>query len=177
MSPATPRWTDLRSQDALKAQLRRGAAAVAAARVAIGVAALVWPAVPTRPWVGTGTGTGEAAGAGSAELASRVFGRALGGRDLGLGLGALVALGRLSGEPEAEAEAESASGWVAAGALADALDVATTLASWRELPRASRWLVIGSAAAASLTGAAGALALRSARPGQPGRPGPRPGAA
>jgi hypothetical protein len=175
MTPATRRWTDLRSQDARKAQLRRGAAAVAAARVAIGLAALVWPAVPTRPWVGTGTGTGtgEAAGAGSAELASRVFGRALGGRDLGLGLGALLALGRLSGE----AEAEAASGWVAAGALADALDVATTLASWRELPRASRWLVIGSAAAASLTGAAGALALRSARPGQPGRPGPRPGAA
>jgi len=144
---------DLRSKDARRTQLRRGATAVAAARVAIGVAALVWPAVPSRPWVGAGTGDG------SAELASRVFGRALGGRDLGLGLGALVALGRLSREGDGEPEAESASVWVAAGALADALDVATTLVAWRDLPRVTRWLVIGSAAGAAVTGAAGALAL------------------
>lgn len=161
MSAATQAWIDLRSKDARRTQLRRGAAAVAAARVAIGVAALVWPAVPSRPWVGAGTGdgNGDGAGAGSAELASRVFGRALGGRDLGLGLGALVALGRLSREGNGEPEAESASVWVAAGALADALDVATTLVAWRDLPRVTRWLVIGSAAGAAVTGAAGALAL------------------
>jgi len=142
---------DLKNQDDLRALLRRSATAVAAARVGIGVVALVRPDVPSRPWVGTGTGDGPAG------LAGRVFGRALGGRDLALGLATLVALSQ-PGEPSEASEAAAL--WVAAGALADALDVATSLASWRDLPRFTRWLVVGSAAGASLTGAAGALALR-----------------
>jgi hypothetical protein len=165
---------DLVSDDALRALLRRSATAVAAARVAIGVAALVRPDVPSRPWVGTGAGDGPAG------LAGRVFGRALGGRDLALGLATLVALGRLGGgsgapggagepgeraAPDAPGAPEAASLWVAAGALADALDVVTSLLAWRDLPRFSRWLVVGSAAGAALTGAAGALALRPSRGG------------
>jgi hypothetical protein len=121
--------------------LRRGALAVAAGRVAIGVTALAWPAAPSRPWVG----------AAADDLAARVFGRALGARDLALGLGALAAL---------QGQDASASAWVAAGALSDTLDVVASLASWRELPRIGRWLVAGSAAAAALTGAAGARVLR-----------------
>jgi hypothetical protein len=121
--------------------LRHGALAVAAGRVAIGVTALAWPAAPSRPWVG----------AAADDLAARVFGRALGARDLALGLGALAAL---------QGEDASASAWVAAGALSDSLDVVASLASWRELPRIGRWLVAGSAAAAALTGAAGARVLR-----------------
>jgi|SRR5580704_3615869 hypothetical protein len=128
--------------------LRRGALAVAAGRAAIGVTALAWPAVPSRPWVG----------AAADDLAARVFARALGARDLALGLGALTAL---------QAQDASASLWVAAGALSDALDVAASLASWRELPRVGRWLVVGSAAGAALTGAAGALAVRTSRNGHP----------
>lgn len=160
---------NLGSQDALRVPLRHGATAVAAARVAIGVTALVWPGLPSRPWVGVGARTSD----GAAGLAGRVFGRALGGRDLALGLGALAALNRVSGEPGEPGvpgvpAAEAAFAWVAVGALSDALDVVTSLASWRDLPRLSRWLVIGSAAGASLTGAAGALALRAAA-------GPRPG--
>ena len=69
--------------------LRRGAGAVAAGRVAIGLTALAWPAVPARPWVG----------AAADDLAARVFGRALGGRDLALGLGALAALREPAAEP------------------------------------------------------------------------------
>jgi hypothetical protein len=134
----------------LRVQLRRGATAVAAARVAIGVLALARPGVPSRPWVGVGAGTGD----GIPGLVVQVFGRALGGRDLGLGLGALMALN--------QPDPESASTWVAAGALCDALDVATTLAAWRDLPRITRWLVLSSAAGASLVGAAGAVALRPA---------------
>ena len=84
-----------------------------------------------------------------------MLGRALGGRDLSLGLGALAALN--------QEDAESASVWVAAGALCDALDAATTLAAWRELPRVTRWFVLSSAAGASLAGAAGAMALRDSR--------------
>ncbi|HTX27560.1 MAG TPA: hypothetical protein VME19_11135 [Streptosporangiaceae bacterium] len=122
---------------------RRGATAVAAGRVAIGLTALAWPSVPSRPWVG----------AASDDLAARVFGRALGARDVALGLGALSALQRSPAEPG------SAGAWVAAGAVSDALDVVATLASWRDLPRAGRWLVAGSAAASALVGAAAALAI------------------
>jgi hypothetical protein len=125
----------------IPALMRRGALTVAAGRVALGLTALAWPAVPARPWVG----------ASADDLAARVFGRALGGRDLALGLGALAALRR------PDAEAGSAASWVAAGALSDALDVAASLASWRDLPRVTRWLVAASAGGAALTGAAAAL--------------------
>ena len=126
---------------AIPVLLRRGAVAVAAGRVALGLAALGWPSVPARPWVG----------AAADDLAARVFGRALGARDVALGLGALAALQRPAAEPG------SACAWVAAGALSDALDVAASLASWRELPRITRWLVAASAGGAALTGAAAAL--------------------
>jgi hypothetical protein len=131
------------SQLDIAALARYGATAVAAGRVAIGLTALAWPSVPSRPWVG----------AASDDLAAQVFGRALGARDVALGLGALTALRRTQAEPG------SASGWVAAGALSDALDVVASLSSWRRLPRTGRWLVAGSAAAAALVGAAAALAM------------------
>jgi hypothetical protein len=131
--------------------LRHGAQAVAAGRVALGAAALAWPSVPARPWVG----------AAADDLAARVFGRALGARDLALGLGALAALQRPAAEPG------SASAWVAAGALSDALDVVASLSAWPELPRGSRWLVAASAGGAALAGAAGALAMRPGRVGAP----------
>jgi hypothetical protein len=134
--------------------LRRGATTVAAARVAVGVVALAWPALPSRPWVGTGEAGGD--------LPSRVFGRALGGRDLALGLGALAALRQADSASGAPGEQRPASAWVAAGALSDAMDVAASLAAWRDLPRLTRWLVVGSAAGAALAGAAGAVALQSA---------------
>jgi hypothetical protein len=137
------------SSTAIAALLRRGARAVAAGRVALGLTALAWPSVPARPWVG----------AAADDLAARVFGRALGARDIALGLGALTALQRPAAEPG------SACAWVAAGALSDALDVVASLSSWRELPRISRWLVAGSASGAALVGAAGALAVRPNRNG------------
>ena len=131
----------------IPALLRRGAVTVAAGRVALGLTALAWPAVPARPWVG----------ASADDLAARVFGRALGGRDLALGLGALAALARPDAEPG------PAAAWLAAGALSDALDVAASLASWRDLPRVTRWLVAASAGGAALTGAAAALTSATSR--------------
>jgi hypothetical protein len=122
--------------------LRRGATAVAVGRVALGVTALAWPSIPARPWVG----------AAADDVAARVFGRALGARDLALGLGALAALRGPA------AQAGSARSWVAAGALSDALDVVASVSSWHELPRVTRWLVAASAGGAALAGAAGALA-------------------
>ena len=134
---------------AIPALLRRGATLVAVGRVAIGVTALAWPSVPSRPWVG----------ATADDLTARVFGRALGARDLALGLGALAALLR----PAEAGDLDSAGAWVAAGALSDALDVVASLASWRELPRVGRWLVVASAGGAAVVGAAGALAVRPDR--------------
>ena len=131
----------------IPALLRRGAVTVAAGRVALGLSALAWPAVPARPWVG----------ASADDLAARVFGRALGARDLALGLGALAALQGPGAEPG------SAAAWVAAGALSDALDVAASVASWRDLPRVTRWLVAASAGGAALTGAAAALTSATSR--------------
>src|SRR5690349_19410624 len=64
------RRMNLGTKDDLRVQLRRGAAAVAAARVAIGVLALARPGVPSRPWVGVGAGAEE----GTAGLAARVLG-------------------------------------------------------------------------------------------------------
>lgn len=133
------------------ALLRRGAVAIAAGRVLIGVTALARPSVLARPWVGKPAD----------DLTARVFVRALGGRDVALGLGALTALARPAAEPG------SASAWVAAGALSDALDVAASLSSWSELPRITRWLVAASAGGAALTGAAGALAVWPDRNGTP----------
>ena len=124
--------------------LRQGATTVAAGRVALGVTALVWPSVPARPWVGPAADG----------VAARVFGRALGARDLALGLGALAALQGPG--------AGSARAWVAAGALSDALDVVASVSSWDELPRFTRWLVAASAGGAALAGAAGSLALSPA---------------
>jgi hypothetical protein len=136
---------------AVRALLRRGAWAVAAGRVAVGMTAMAWPSVPARPLVG----------AAADEAAGRVFGRAVGARDIALGLGALRALQRVAAEPG------SAWAWIAAGALSDALDVVASLSSWRELPHGSRWLVVASAGGAALTGAAGALAVRPDWDGAP----------
>jgi len=130
--------------------LRRGAVTVATGRVALGVTALIWPSVPARPWVG----------AAADGVAVQVFGRALGARDLALGLGALAAL------QGPAAQAGSARAWVAAGALSDALDVMASLSSWDDLPRFTRWLVAASAGGAALAGAAGALVADGTKPDQ-----------
>ncbi len=111
--------------------------------MALGLTALAWPTAPARPWVG----------AAADDLAARVLGRALGARDIALGLGALAALQRPAGE------LGSAREWVAAGAVSDALDVVVTVSSWRELPRQGRWLVVAFAGGAALAGGAAALAM------------------
>ncbi|HWG01603.1 MAG TPA: hypothetical protein VG164_07120 [Trebonia sp.] len=121
--------------------LRYAAVAVAAGRIGLGVAALARPSAPARPWVGPAAD----------ELGAQVFGRAMGGRDLALGLGALAAT--------LEAPAGRAAGaWFAAGALSDTLDVAITVAAWRRLPRITRWLIAASAGGAAIAGAAGTVA-------------------
>jgi hypothetical protein len=116
---------------------RRGAVAVAAGRVAIGVVALAAPPVVGRPWVGEAARTPE----------GKVLARALGGRDLALGLGALATLNSQDG---------SARPWLGLAAAADACDTLATLVAWRRLP-ASKWLVLATAAGAAAVGAAAVL--------------------
>ncbi|HLX47272.1 MAG TPA: hypothetical protein VKS82_02960 [Streptosporangiaceae bacterium] len=143
----TDAWT---RDEPAAAWLRRGATALAAARTAIGLAALASPALIARPWVG----------AGAAKAApGRVLGRALGGRDLALGLGALAALQRTqAGAPY------SAGVWVGVAALADSFDVLATATAWDELPGMTRWLVAGSAAGSAAVGAVAAWSLIRGQP-------------
>jgi len=105
---------------------RRLTLANGVARCLLGVVAFVAPKLPLGPWIG--------AGARSAD--SRLLARALGGRDLALGLGTVLAL-RHDGPVR---------GWVEAAGLADLGDVAVTVGSWRRLPRWGRWGVLVAAA-------------------------------
>jgi hypothetical protein len=152
---------------AMSVWLRRGATAVAASRVGLGLVAFAAPEVVARSWVGAGGGP-------SGRVTAQVMGRALGGRDLVLGLGALAAL-RLpsTGIPSSSWAAALSTGaqkpdpaagrvagaWVGLAALADGLDLVTTALSWRQLPSPQRWLVTLSAGGAAVVGAAAATSL------------------
>ena len=107
---------------------RRLAFANGMARCALGVLAMTVPSVPLAPWVGR-----PADGGGPV----RLLGRALGARDLALGLGTLLAL-----RHDAPVR-----GWVEAGGLADAGDALVTLAAFGQLPRMGRWSVLAAASA------------------------------
>jgi hypothetical protein len=121
-------------------QARRLLVALGAVRVLIGVVAFVAPGLPTAAWIGGDTAKTPAA---------RLFARALGGRDLALGLGAVAS----ADDPFTLAR------WAAMGALADAGDVGATLIAYRHLPRRARALVLLSAGGAAIAGKLGATVL------------------
>jgi hypothetical protein len=91
----------------------------------LGVVALTLPQLPLKPWVGEGGIDGT----------SKLLARALGARDLALGLGTVLAL-RHDGPVR---------GWVEAGGLADAGDTLITLMAFAKLPTAGRWAVLAAA--------------------------------
>jgi hypothetical protein len=117
-------------------QARLCGIALGAGRVAIGVVALVRPDLMARAWVGAVQAAGPA---------GVVLGRAAGGRDIALGVGALLASSRRNGR--------GLLGWTVAGSFCDAVDVAATVASWRELPPRGRCAVAGAASSGALLGA------------------------
>jgi hypothetical protein len=119
---------------------RQFARMLALVRIGIGVSAIIAPDLPARPWVGRSDPT-----------AVKTLARALGGRDIALGLGVLAA----------DATGQPARLWVLAGALADALDVVATRLTFAELPRVGRWLVITAAGAGAVAGVAAAALLPS----------------
>ena len=141
MPPSYPRarapktWRPAGCQDGAmplnRDRARLLAAANAVARCALGGTALTMPELPLAPWIGDAR----------RDPSVRLLARALGVRDVALGLGALFAL-RQDGP---------ARGWVEAGGLADAGDVVVTLAGFTALPRRGRWLVLAAASAGVLT--------------------------
>jgi hypothetical protein len=125
-------------------QARWGSVGLATGRVAIGVVALLRPALVARPWVGSAQASAPA---------GVVLGRALGGRDLALGVGALLAAWR--------GDKRALRAWTLAGAFCDGVDAVATAASWRELPAWGRLAVAGAAAGAAVLG--GSTVLPAAR--------------
>ncbi len=96
---------------------------IAWGRVGIGVTAIAAPTPMSRPWIGGPAG----------DPASRVLSRAMGGRDLALGIGALRALA---------ASDEEARPWVALGGMADLVDALATAVAFAHLPRRGRWGIL-----------------------------------
>jgi hypothetical protein len=140
-------------------RLRQAAMALAVGRTAMGVTALAAPSLIWRPWVGDTRG-----------VPARVLGRALGGRDLALGLGTLAALRAVppagSAARTSAGEAAGAAGaWVGFAAVADSLDLVTTAAAWDELPTVGRWLIATTAGGAAVVGAVAAWSLLTSASG------------
>jgi hypothetical protein len=121
---------------------------VAWGRIGLGVTAVVAPNVVARPWIG------EAAHSAGA----RLLARAMGGRDLALGLGALRGLAQSdqTGRP-----------WVALGGLADGIDALVTVVAFRSLPRRTRWGIAALTIGASAVSVRAASALDSDRTAPP----------
>jgi len=126
------------------------AVSLAGGRIAIGVGSLLAPALVAR----TMTGSGAARGG------TRLFARMVGARDLGLGLGLLIALDR--GAP--------ARGWLEASALVDASDAAACLLARDHIRTSVFPAAVGLAAAGALLSARLARQLDPALPARSGHP-------
>ncbi len=105
---------------------------LAAGRVAVGAGLIAVPAFVGGRWVGP-----DAAAPGT-----KVLGRALGVRDLVLGLGTL----------EADRRGESLRTWLLAGAIADTVDLVATAAAGDGIPTPGQRATVAIAGAAALTG-------------------------
>jgi hypothetical protein len=112
---------------------RKLAMGYAVGRVALGAALLAAPRAVAGPWVGDD----------ARRDGVQVTARAIGARDVGIGLGQLTAARRGFG----------AASWLRAGALADAVDCLATLQRRDALPLAG---VVGVAAMAAAGAALGA---------------------
>jgi hypothetical protein len=108
------------------------AVALSRGRIAIGAAALAVPGLASRVMFGRD----------GARPGTRVFARMLGGRDVVLGLGVVIALDR--GAP--------VRGWLEACALADGVDLASCMLAGDDIPKVARLNTIVLAGGAALAG-------------------------
>ena len=121
---------------------RQAALALARGRMAFGAAFLLAPGLAGRMWIGDDAKRG----------AAKVAVRALGARDLALGLGVVIALDR--GAP--------VRGWLEAGALADTADFAGSLIAGDSIPETARRGTLAIAGGSAAAGVALARALDEA---------------
>jgi hypothetical protein len=121
---------------------------ISLARFVFGVAFIAKPALMERAWIGK-----QARVPGALLLA-----RAVGARDLVLGLGGLQAVTREDG---------SARPWLAAGGICDAVDFGATWAAGRRIPRQARNGVLAIAGVFSLLSAIAAVANGGSRHPEP----------
>ena len=118
---------------------------IAWGRIVVGVSAVVAPTLSARPWIGADAGA----------PGSRLLARAMGGRDLALGVGALRGLGVSDRE---------ARPWVALGGMADAVDAMATVLAFGSLPRRSRWGILAVTVGAAVVSIRAAAALDTEAP-------------
>lgn len=123
---------------------RTCAISIAAGRCALGVSALVAPHA-LRVWVGDLAD----------EPGAVVLGRALGARDVAIGVPTLVALVR--------DDADLAALLVAAGGLADLVDATASTLGWSGLPRRGRYAVLAASAGSAVVSALAARRLACRR--------------
>lgn len=116
--------------------------AVAIGRIVLGASYLATPGLAMKLWPGRSGSTDRD------EALLRMMARHTGGRDLGLGVGALLA--QKHGAP--------VRGWLEAAMLADTLDAVSILFAFRHLPRTKAVLML---VAALGTAAAGQRLARS----------------
>jgi hypothetical protein len=130
---------------------------IAWGRIGIGAGTVLAPSLLARPWIG----------ADAAAPGSRLLARAMGGRDLALGVGALRGLGRSDGE---------ARPWMALGGMADAVDALATMVAFGSLPRRRRWGILALTAGAAVVSTRVAVSLDAEQQGfplsEPTKPGP-----
>lgn len=105
---------------------------MAQTRVAVGMALVLFPSAIARMWVG----------ADGATPGAKVLARAMGGRDLMLGLGVILAL----------RDEIPVKRWVLLAAASDAIDGVATLLALRRIPKLKGLLALGAAAGAALAG-------------------------
>src|ERR687894_1940650 len=127
---------------------------ISVGRFVFGVAFIAEPRLMEQAWIGK-----------QARLpGAQLLARAVGARDLTLGLGGLQALKRNDG---------SARPWLAAAAICDAVDFGATWAAGRGIPRQARSGVLAIAGVFSLLSAVAAVGLGGSRPPEPVASGPR----
>lgn len=128
------------------------AALISFGRLVFGIAFIAKPRLMERAWIGK-----QARVPGAQLLA-----RAVGARDLVLGLGGLQAVARDDG---------SARPWMAAAGICDAVDFGATWAAGRTIPRQARTGVLAIAAVFSLLSALAAAGTGRSRHAEPLDPG------
>ena len=131
---------------------RKALTAMAGARIGIGACLIALPGLAGRAWIGKP----------AKQVPSKAALRAVGGRDIAIGLGTVIAATRN----------QPLTGWVVAGALADGSDAVATVAAWDHLPATRLPILVTALATVAAEVALGLQIAASKAPGaNPQHPG------